>query len=295
MLPEAKSIKRLLYVSDQDGAVYVYDFDTGREVGTLNNVLDPDGQCVDARGDVWIAEDFGYAGYVTEYPHGGIHALRTLPTVVGPAMGCAVDPKNGNLAVVTAQWENANASVLIFNNTSFSYAAYSNQNCGYTGTPGYDDKGNLYFEAGAVTWRGICELRAGGSVLVTRTTNISGIGQSGVMWDGKYLTITVVPPYNPRLTAIYRVKIKSGTGKLVAIGKTLLHDSHCGGTSVAQPFIVGKHNTPENNKQGSIVVGGNAVCGYRFDFWRYPREGRLLGELVDAPRDPVGQSVSIKE
>jgi hypothetical protein len=183
----------------------------------------------------------------------------------------------------------------VFKHGSARHEKYRNKDCGFMGTPGYDDKGNLFVEGGSVTWRGICELPAGGNMLVARTTNVSGVGQTGVMWDGKYLTLTVVPPYNPRLTAVYRVVGNGASSKLRSVGKTLLHDDYCGGTSVTQPFIVGTRNTPANEEQGTIVVGGNNACGYRFDFWQYPRGGKLLREFPSAPRDPIGQSVSIRE
>src|ERR1700729_3285681 len=55
MAPQAKQTKRLLYASDVDSNdVRVYDYDTGREVGTLSGFSEPLDQCVDKAGDVWI-------------------------------------------------------------------------------------------------------------------------------------------------------------------------------------------------------------------------------------------------
>jgi hypothetical protein len=58
MLPEARSIKRLLYISDdKTNHVLVYDFARGAKVGELTGFSEPRGQCVDAQGDVWITSD----------------------------------------------------------------------------------------------------------------------------------------------------------------------------------------------------------------------------------------------
>lgn len=295
MAVDSKRIKRLLYVSAQEGNVYVYNFDTGTEVGNLTDIPgNPKGQCVDKRGNIWITAAYGYNGSVTEYPHGATHALQSLSTQGSP-IGCAIDPTTGNLAVVTSTTEDYSGSILIFDTKSGNHATYSNGDCLDMGTPGYDDEGNLYVEGRSSSWRGICELPERAHKLVTRSTNVNGVAQQGVMWDGKYLTLTVVPPYRAHLTAIYRVMSKGASGKLVAVGETFLHDRACGGISIAQPFIVGKKNTPANEEQGTVVVGGNGACKSRFDFWRYPAGGKPLRELPDAPETSYGQSVSIRE
>jgi len=62
MLPEAHS-EDLLYVSAyvayQESDVYVYDYKTGKQVGLLTGFDAPHGQCVDKKGDVWIANTGG--------------------------------------------------------------------------------------------------------------------------------------------------------------------------------------------------------------------------------------------
>jgi hypothetical protein len=74
MLPEAKKVKRLLYLSDSGPDVFVYDYDSFEKVGELTGLDGALQECVDARGDVWIVQDTsgsqGGANAV-EYPHGG--------------------------------------------------------------------------------------------------------------------------------------------------------------------------------------------------------------------------------
>jgi hypothetical protein len=51
---------------------------------------------VDAVGDVWIANYKGKS--LVEYAHGGAMPLRTLSTD-GTAIGCSINPLNGDVAV----------------------------------------------------------------------------------------------------------------------------------------------------------------------------------------------------
>ena len=101
MSPEAKRTKELLYVSNGDAdEVDVYSYRSGKRVGALTGFVQPEGQCVDKRGNVWIT-NFGtkyQTGYAVEYAHGGSVPLKELQ-VYDPAIGCSVDPTSGNLAV----------------------------------------------------------------------------------------------------------------------------------------------------------------------------------------------------
>jgi hypothetical protein len=59
MLPGAKGIKRLLYVSNYGAAVLVYDYKDLKPVGTLLGFAASDAECVDAKGDIWIISNSG--------------------------------------------------------------------------------------------------------------------------------------------------------------------------------------------------------------------------------------------
>ncbi|HEY1429690.1 MAG TPA: hypothetical protein VGF18_08955, partial [Candidatus Tumulicola sp.] len=95
MLPEAKGKTTLLYVSLDLHRVGVFNYDTGKRVGTISGLDDPVGGCVDAKGDVYIAEYVN--GDAVEYAHGATKPLRRFATD-GQAWGCSVDPNN-DLAV----------------------------------------------------------------------------------------------------------------------------------------------------------------------------------------------------
>jgi|HubBroStandDraft_5_1064220.scaffolds.fasta_scaffold04630_6 hypothetical protein len=289
----AGRIKRLLYVSNEFyGNVYVYNFDTGAEVGILTGFEGPQGQCVDAAGDVWIADSLQSTGYYTgrivEYQHGATTPKEIL-TGYGLPTSCAVDPKSGDLAVV-----NSGGGITIFK-PSGSLTNFVSPECQYMGSPGFDDQGNLYVEGWSQSYGGqICELPAHGTHLVTRKTDVSGVASDGIMWDGKHLTVEAPDQTNPDVAVIYRVVSRGASGKLITVGRTLLRDKACGGAKAYQPFMVGKRNTPVNKEEAALIVGSNLSCGYRLDYWRYTG-GKLQRHLSDAPRNPFGESVSIRE
>jgi hypothetical protein len=290
MEPEARQIKRLLYASDWDyNVVRVYNYDTGKEVGTLTNVSQPVGQCVDKPGDIWITnltQDF-----VVEYPHGGQTPIKML-TTDGPGVGCAIDPTTGNLAVVTSKI-GSGMEVQVWENASGSPTDYSDEtDCGLMPPPGYDPNGNLYVESG--NKGSVCELPAGGTALVKVPFDHSIKSSGGVMWDGKYLTFADWGYESGRATAIYRAK--RARGGLTVVSITVIRNRPCG-AEVGQPFIVGEKNTPANHEQGTVVVGGNTACYYTspVQYWHYPSGGHPFKHVRPQPGLARGQSVSIAE
>jgi hypothetical protein len=95
MLPEAKS-KDLLYVTSYS-YVSVFTYPQGKLVGTLKNFFDSVGDCVDAKGDVFVTNDKPQGVY--EYAHGGTKRIAFYKTTVAGAVGCAISPTNGDLAI----------------------------------------------------------------------------------------------------------------------------------------------------------------------------------------------------
>jgi hypothetical protein len=289
MSPAARRIKKLLYVSDwRTNDVFVYDYGDGTLVGRLTGINAPYGQCVDTKGNVWIAS-FGGSS-VVEYAHGGSRPLKALTTDYEP-LGCSVDPTTGNLAVA-----GSSNRVDVFVHAKGSARIYQSAVCFPFWAPGYDDKGNLYVQAllyGSMRPLSgysdplACELQHGGAAL--RPVHFIGFNiayPGGIMWDGKHLTLTDQEYLGTYQTAIYRVK-EDASGNLTAIGESVLTDD-CDGTDsdVPQPFIAGK-----------IVVGGNLRCsqygsGAKFDYWPYPAGGMPKSSLQSPPEQPEGQSVS---
>jgi len=294
MSPDAKAIKKLLYISDGQGTndVYVYDYMSGKAEGTLTGFNDPLGQCVDSKGDVWIANYLGLSA--EEFAHGGTTPIATLSTV-GYPFGCSVDPTTGNVAVVSEPASSHGLAVVQIWHKGSEVFEGSNSACTYLSMPGYDNKGNLYAECapffGSI---GVVEVPAGGTSL----NNVSFNGvlynwQNSVMWDGRYITLSNAHNGSSSgATTIFQAT-ENASGGLVAVNETVLTDTCSDFEYTAQPFIVGSRNTPANKKQGVAVVGGNTYCSNRFNYWAYPAGGNPSSSLSSAPPDAYGDSVSI--
>ncbi len=286
MSPEAKKIKKLLYVSNGDNYVYVFNYKTKALVGKLvgENGFSR-GQCVDKLGNVWFIEYGnidGTLGSAVEYAHGGSTPLKTLNTE-GSSIGCSIDPTSGDLAVANVY--NAGSgppNVVVFKNASGTPKSYYNYYCGMPEPPGYDRKGNLYVEGdfGSGRSSGVCEIPHGGRALRPVSFNVSIPIPEGVMWDGKYITLATEIDIHPK-TAIYQMA-EDASGNLKKVGRTVLTDT-CNGdrAEVEQPFIV-----------GNVVVGGNSACPPIFDYWNYPAGGNPIG-TISSYSSPSSQSVSI--
>jgi hypothetical protein len=298
MASHAERRHKLLYISDwQTYAVYVYDYRTGEKLGALTGLTRPYGQCVDAKGNVWITELD--AQRVIEYAHGGSSPIRALITD-GRSIGCAVAP-NGDLAVANLDIWNGSGyqpgSFDIFQNGSGPPRKFVCPHAFFYWPPGYDNKGNLYVQTATdVGTTDVCELRFGESApqLVRVSAHIHEPGS--VMWDGKHIALTDQLYNGGPSSGVYEVKeppVGAPFG-LTVINRTDLSDD-CSGENVnaVQPFIVGKANTPVNHARGSVIIAGNLWCNNRFDFWPYVAGGYPKRSLAGAPQQPWGQSVSI--
>jgi len=288
MLSEAKKLKELIYAGDSySGNVYVYDYKTGNEVGALSGFNEPDGECVDKNGDVFITASIGSTGELIEYTHGGSNPIKTFVTD-GHPIGCSIDPA-GDLAVNNVV-PGGGTDVEVWKNASGLPADYRNEtDCPEMWPPGYDDKGNLFIETGGTP--NLCELPSGSSTLQAVAFNHNIEFPGSAMWDGKHLTLTDQES-SGGYTAIYRVKVtKSGVD---LVGITQLVYKRCG-SNVGQPFIVGKKNTPINDQQGTVVVGGNYECYYYspISYWHYPASRRPFRHAHPRLYRASGLAVSI--
>jgi hypothetical protein len=271
----AKKMPHLLYVGDQyTDSVFVYEYKTGAELGKLTNFKLPFGLCVDAAGDVWVTQYYGQS--VTEYAHGEAKPIQTLSTG-GSAIGCAVSP-TGDLAVSNYGNPSRSGSVVIFTHATGKPVPYTNTKAWYPWGPAYDSNGNLYVEAENSGFQpSVFELASGGKSL-NSVNFLQHINEAAsAMWDGRFIELTD-QMYPGNTTELYQV-IASPTGGLSITGSTSLKDS-CGEAGIAQPFVVGKSNTPINIQQGTAVVGGNDDCEGNFDYWSYPAGGSPFKTIV---------------
>lgn len=95
--PRADTLGELAYVLDSTGNVNVYSYPGFVKQQTLSGFSRPQGQCVDAAGDVWIVNTDN--ARLVEYGHGGSQPIATLSDSAGTPVSCAVSSSSGTLAV----------------------------------------------------------------------------------------------------------------------------------------------------------------------------------------------------
>jgi hypothetical protein len=291
----AKHTQYLLYVSDQSAGtvdVYAYKSQKGHLVGQLTGFQFPYGECHDGSGNVYIT-DFA-ANAVLEYPHGGTNPVKTIDDSYGYPIGCAVNPKNGDVAV--ANWESSGTGlpgVVIYPGGTGNGTNYIDQDFIYLYPPGYDPNGNLYVQGQTASGNsGLAMLGAGASQLGTLSLSGGTIYfPGGVQWDGKYIAATDQSYLGGTTSAVYRISVSGSAATIVTAVE--LTDSECMKGSVAyndvvQPYIGG------TNRPNHAIVGGNLYCDYRLNIWNYRRGGdpkRVISYPI-APQLTYGHTIS---
>jgi hypothetical protein len=287
--PNAKTTKMLLYIGDEEtNDVYVYDYKSGKSVGTLTGFDEPYGECVDATGDIYISNYGG--GNVVEYARGGTTPINTY-SPGGTPIGCAVDAK-GDVAAVS--FDPGEVTVYAEGNPN-NGTTYSDSSCVYMWGMAYDLKGNLvgFGESGSGD-HAVCALLAGSKTMTLITTKgFSSDFASGTTWDGRYFAISDEAGSSG---GIVQATLKGTT--LTYAGETILSDNcYNDDVDIVDPFIVGKTNTLFKGKQGNALIGANLWCvdggKGQVGYWHYPGGGMPYKDLSGASADPYGAAVSI--
>ncbi|HEX3457300.1 MAG TPA: hypothetical protein VHR97_05040 [Candidatus Baltobacteraceae bacterium] len=257
----------LLYVSDARGSVYMYTYPAGKLVGLIRGFHSPAGLCSDAKGNVFVVNTNDLD--VLEFKHGGTKSIQELNDFGHYPVGCAVDPKSGDVAVANyaSTLSLGPGSVSIFHGGHGIPSSYQNQAFNAFFFCGYDDKGNLFVDGadyGSYNTK-FAELSYGSSNLNNVTLDQTIGYPGGVMWDGKYLAVQ--DTYTRR---VYRFKMAGSKG--TSIGSVNFKGNNTGlltqfwldGSSILMPF-------------GTLPRAVRKV-GY----WPYPKGG------------PVSQSYGVK-
>ncbi len=283
----------LLYVGDwTTNDVFVYDYPSGAAVGSLTGFNEPFGMCVDAKGNVYIANSAG--GTAVEYAHAGTSPINTYSPGGNP-MGCSVD-SNGDVAVTGFD----PGEVTVYAGGDPSKGTTYTSPCAEQWTMGYDSSGNLIGVGKTSSATLVCALLSGASTITTLST--SGItidSPGGTQWDGKYIALGDQKAGETDQTGVWPATLSGST--LTAASSEVVFSDSCYGnaTDDVNPFFVGKTNvTPGGNSgQASAMVGPNLSCSDagtgKVDYWAYPAGGSPTGNLSGPPREPHGAAVSI--
>ncbi|HLY03546.1 MAG TPA: hypothetical protein VKR56_13760 [Candidatus Cybelea sp.] len=274
MLPEAKN-EALLYVSNLgNGTVTIYAYPQGKLIGTLTGFSQPDGECVDEIGDVFITNF--KTSKIIEYPHGRSKPNATITDSDGHPQNCSVNPINGDLAVDNAYTaSNGAGSISLYGYEHrrgwHLLQTYSDSRLPYVDSSGYDYSGNLFVDGltGSPGRVIIAELPAGRRTFTNIALNqrIESPGQ--VQWDGTRLAVG-----DATADSLYEFAIRGRSGRLV--GSTPLDHSR----GIGQFWI-----------QDRAVVAADYAAG-DVGFWRYPAGGRPKKIITDGVDSPAGAAIS---
>jgi hypothetical protein len=182
MLPEAKN-ENLLYLAAPGEGISVLSYPRGKLLQTLDTYDWPQGLCSDRDGNVWVALPLNLS--VAEYAHGGSSPIATLADPREEPLGCAVDPRSGDLAVASAL-----GSIQVYSHASGSAQSYKLYGVKMLNFCTYDDKGNLFAdgESNSGTFE-LIELPNGGSSLRKISIDATLSPDYAIAWYGKDLAV----------------------------------------------------------------------------------------------------------
>ncbi len=270
MSPEAKT-ENLLYVSNVSD-ITVYSYPKGKLVGTLSNFDKPYGECVDAKGNIYVTDSS--FGLIFEYAHGGTKPIATIADKQYQPYGCAIDPTTGNLAVANYEtaWDYP-GNLAIFRKARGYPQSYVVEGLYYYYYCGYDAAGSLYVDGlndGGFNFAFARLAKASHTlqpVLLPQSITFPG----GVQWDGTYVAVG-----DQAGSAIYQFSFTKGQPKLQ--GHTPLT-----GSGLVGQFAI----------HGAIVVAPNqANSTSNVLFYNYPAGGNPTRTITDGVSFPFSAVVS---
>ena len=272
MSPDAQN-EALLYVGNVWN-VTVYSYPQGKLEGTLTgDFYRTSGECVDAKGDVFITNEGN--GAIIEYGHGRTKPKEVLHDPIPQPAGCAIDPTTGNLAVTSLG--NQHGAVAIYQDARGNPTTYSSDAFAELFFCGYDDKGNLFFDGLNASFGFMFgELPKGGSSIKVVTLNQSIGWPAGVQWDGKYVVVG-----DQTTPVLYRFAVKGSRG-------TSKETISLGGDAYAiyQFFIDGSTVIVPNEYFTKTRTRADVL------FYDYPAGGKVRFKLRKGEEFPEGVVVS---
>lgn len=238
-MPEAAISSNLLYVSNSgNGTVTIYSYRSGADLKLVGSLAipQPSGVCSDKHGNVWIASQHGRA--LHEFPHGGTKHIKTIMLGFGLPAGCAVNPRNGDLAVAVnhphAKFVGHFAYVLVFRHGSQYGQEYDFPQGFYSvGFPAWDDEGNLLVDGMVCRTASYCYAPSGPPALFKAAKSASAFSKlslqgvvlndpAGLAWI-KPTLLVAESNYQGRGTSVgYKIFVSGSTATLV---KTIPFDN----------------------------------------------------------------------
>jgi hypothetical protein len=283
----AKGKVPALFVSDAGSDdVYIYKLPSLKVLGKITGFSQPQGECSDSKGNVWIV-DTG-TKIIYELSHHG-QLQNELSDKVGFPIACAWDPKTGNLAVMDIFGPSGVAGdVLVYPHGTGVPEIYTNPDQYYYNFGGYDAKGNLFFdgrdEGGSFM---LSELPSRAQTAETITVSGGTIYFPGMVeWDAKRRRLVVGDQScdNVYSSCAYTMAISAQQGTI----KDRISLQNSDGGQICDMV------------QGTLY--GSKIAGSDFNFcgsgssatylWPYPAGGRAVRENDGVNTTPVGAALS---
>lgn len=279
----------LLYVTNANGIVNVYRYWQHTLTGVLTSFKQPEGECVDGSGNVYIA-DYG-AKKVFEYAHGGKSPIEKIDTSPYAAFGCAVNVKNGDLAVATYSSSHQRGNIEIYRHAKGKPVIYAYPYVAGFRSVGYDDKGNLL----ATDGNGYSSSDYGSHFVYLPKNGIKLIGIAfcyssscegswfavqGIQWDGKYWVFNTY-------SDLFRWTIANNKSQYV--DEINLSGVYADGMG---PFWLYRQSSkaPVTQVVGSSSFESRSAVFY----WNYPDGGDPVGSVTEDLDAPFGVVGSLK-
>lgn len=281
ILPAAAKATSLLYISDIGRyVVHVYTFPALDEVGKLTGFSQPQGECSDAHGNVWIADTA--ARELFKFAHGGKAPIKALLDPTGYPVSCAVDLSTGNLAVTNLFDNSGGGGVLIYRHATGTPHSYSNPNQFFYYFAGYNSAGDLYVSGQTASQAFILSVLPKGKSAMSRVSVTGGkIDFPGtVTWVRTTLVLGDQKCHDSKSSCLYRASVSGKTAKITNLIRLI------GACDVAQVQV---HNA-------TIVGGEYQHCGHGIsstDLWAFPAGGNPIKRAAGVEA-PVGAAISVR-
>jgi hypothetical protein len=285
--PQTKAKGPLLFVSDVATAeVYIYQLSTLNVVATVTGLTQPQGECSDKKGDVWVTD----AGADAVYELSHLGRLENTLTAPDYPVGCAWDAKTGNLAVMSLFGiSGAQGAVAIYPQGSGTAQSFQNPKQYYYNFGGYDTNGNLFFDGRAENGTFVL------SELPKRAKKAISIDLSGgtinypgmVQWDASINELVVGDQScggSYTASCLYAIKV---SGKKGSIESTIDLQNSSGGRvcDLIQGVIY----------NGQLAGSDYNICGSSPSttyVWPYPSGGAPTESNSSTDSAPFGAAVS---
>lgn len=286
--PELANAKSpVLFVSDSGTAdVYIYSLPALKVIGTVTGFSQPQGECSDSKGNVWVTDTNAQIIYELDH-HGRLE--NELTDTGGYPAACAWDPTTGNLAVMNLFGTgSSNGAVLIYSKGS-QVSQYHNPQQYFYNFGGYDTSGDLFFDGRDDSGKFmLSELSKGAKSPHTLSVSGGTIYFPGmVQWIATKRNLLVGDQScgNAYASCLYNVAVS----KSVATIRGSINLKNASGGQTCDLI--------QGVKYANEIAGSDYnFCGTAAsstDLWPYPGGGPATSENAGTDSVPVGAAISV--